>query len=101
LRVLLIANTLPPHDLSGVGEQVLQLATGLRERGHEVEVLGRGGEGARGPKFLFPLAIVRPALAAIARFRPDVVQLMSRTAACSPPGWVAAGGDRCSSPCCR
>jgi len=75
LRVLLIANTLPPHDLSGVGEQVLQLATGLRERGHEVEVLGRGGEGARGPKFLFLLAIVRPALAAIARFRPDVVQL--------------------------
>lgn len=75
MRVLLIANTLPPHDLSGVGEQVVQLAAGLRARGHEVEVLGRGGAGARGPKVLFPLAIVRPALAAIARFRPDVVQL--------------------------
>lgn len=75
MRVLLIANTLPPHDLSGVGEQVLQLASGLRARGHEVEVLGRGGEGARGPKILFPLAIVRPALRAIERFRPDVVQL--------------------------
>lgn len=75
MRVLLIANTLPPHDLSGVGEQVLQLAAGLRQRGHEVEVLGRGGEGARGPKVLFPLAIVRPALRAVARFRPDVVQV--------------------------
>ena len=75
MRVLLIANTLPPHDLSGVGEQVLQLAAGLRERGHEVEVLGRGGAGARGPKLLFPLAIVRPALSRIRMFRPDVVQL--------------------------
>ncbi|MEO8276003.1 MAG: glycosyltransferase family 4 protein [Thermoanaerobaculia bacterium] len=75
MRILLIANTLPPHDLSGVGEQVIQLAAGLRQRGHEVEVLGRGGEGASGPKILFPLAIVRPALRKIAAFRPDVVQL--------------------------
>lgn len=78
LRVLLVANTLPPHDLSGVGEQVLQLAAGLRARGHEVEVLGRGGhdsDAARGPKVLFPLTIVRPALRRIAAFRPDVVQL--------------------------
>ncbi len=75
MRVLLIANTLPPHDLSGVGEQVLQLAAGLRARGHEVEVLGRGGAGARGPKLLFPLTIVRPALRRIALFQPDVVQL--------------------------
>ncbi len=75
MRVLLIANTLPPHDLSGVGEQVLQLGAGLRARGHEVEVLGRGGDGARGPKVLFALAIVRPALRKIAAFRPDVVQL--------------------------
>ena len=28
----MIANTLPPADISGVGEQVLQLAAGLRER---------------------------------------------------------------------
>ena len=33
LRVLLVANTLPPRDVSGVGEQVLQLAAGLREAG--------------------------------------------------------------------
>lgn len=75
MRVLLIVNTLPPHDLSGVGEQVLQLAAGLGERGHEVEVLGRGGQGAAGPKLLFPLAILWPALRRIRAFRPDVVQL--------------------------
>jgi len=38
-------------------------------------VLGRGGEGARGPKILFPLTIVRPALRRIRAFRPHVVQL--------------------------
>jgi glycosyltransferase involved in cell wall biosynthesis len=79
MRILLVANTLPPADLSGVGEQVLQLASGLRGRGHEVEILGRssgnGGEGARGAKLAFPLRIVRPALAKVERFRPDVVQV--------------------------
>lgn len=75
MRVLLIANTLPPVDLSGVGEQVLQLATGLRERGHEVEILGRGGAGARGGKLTFPLRIVAPALRRIEAFAPDVVQV--------------------------
>jgi glycosyltransferase involved in cell wall biosynthesis len=75
MRILFIANTLPPHDVSGVGEQVLQLAAGLRARGHEVEVLGRGGAGARGPKVLFPVTILAPALRRIAGFRPDVVQL--------------------------
>jgi glycosyltransferase involved in cell wall biosynthesis len=48
LRVLLIANTLPPADVSGVGEQVLQLAAGLREEGCEVEVLGRAAGRRRG-----------------------------------------------------
>ena len=75
MRVLLIANTLPPDDLSGVGEQVLQLATGLRANGHEVEILGRGGAGAEGPKVQFPLRIVAPALARIEAFAPDVVQV--------------------------
>jgi glycosyltransferase involved in cell wall biosynthesis len=74
VRVLLVANTLPPHDLSGVGEQVVQLAAGLRELGHEVRILGRGAGGARGPKAAFPLAVV-PALArAVRAFDPDVVQ---------------------------
>ncbi len=78
LRVLLIANTLPPHDISGVGEQVLQLASGLELRGHEVRILGRGpngANGARGPKFLFPLTVVPACRRALAEFRPDVVQV--------------------------
>ena len=72
MRVLLIANTLPPRDVSGVGEQVLQLAAGLRELGDEVEVLGRG---PRGPKVLFPFTIVPAAWRALRRFRPHVVQV--------------------------
>jgi glycosyltransferase involved in cell wall biosynthesis len=75
LRVLLIANTLPPRDVSGVGEQVLQLAAGLRELGDEVEVLGRGPRGAAGPKVLFPLTIVPAAWRALRRFRPHVVEV--------------------------
>jgi len=75
VRVLLVANTLPPTDLSGVGEQVLQLAAGLRARGDEVEVLGRGPGGARGPKLLFPLAVLPPLAACLRRFRPEVVQV--------------------------
>lgn len=75
VRVLLIANTLPPHDVSGVGEQVVQLAAGLRDAGCEVRVLGRGPEGARGPKVLFPLTVVAAVRRALAAFRPDVVQV--------------------------
>ncbi|HEX2164819.1 MAG TPA: glycosyltransferase family 4 protein [Thermoanaerobaculia bacterium] len=75
LRVLLVANTLPPADVSGVGEQVLQLAAGLRAAGEEVTVLGRGSGGARGPKAFFPLTIVPAAFAALLRLRPHVVQV--------------------------
>src|SRR3954469_18831845 len=75
MRILFIANTLPPKDVSGVGEQVLQLAAGLRELGNEVEVLGRGPDGAAGPKVLFPLTIVPAAWRALRRFRPHVVQV--------------------------
>jgi glycosyltransferase involved in cell wall biosynthesis len=75
MRVLFIVNTLPPKDVSGVGEQVLQLAAGLRELGDEVEVLGRGPHGAAGPKVLFPLTIVPAAWRALRRFRPHVVQV--------------------------
>ena len=75
-RVLLVANTLPPRDVSGVGEQVLQLAAGLREAGCEVEVLGRGGlDGVAGPKVLFPLFAVPAVWRALRRFRPHVVQV--------------------------
>jgi glycosyltransferase involved in cell wall biosynthesis len=75
MRVLLIANTLPPQDVSGVGEQVLQLAAGLREKGDEVLVLGRGPGGAVGPKVLFPLLVVPAVWKALRRFRPHVVQV--------------------------
>lgn len=74
-RVLLVANTLPPRDVSGVGEQVLQLAAGLRETGCEVEVLGRGPGGVAGPKVLFPLFAVPAVWRAMRRFRPHVVQV--------------------------
>jgi glycosyltransferase involved in cell wall biosynthesis len=69
-KALLIANTLPPRDVSGVGEQVLQLAAGLRDLGWQVEVPGRWG-----PKILFPLTSVPLTLAALLRFRPQVVQV--------------------------
>lgn len=73
--MLLVANTLPPRDVSGVGEQVLQLAAGLRQEGAEVEVLGRGPGGVAGPKALFPLLAVPAVWRALRRFRPDVVQV--------------------------
>jgi len=75
MKILLVANTLPPADLSGVGEQVLQLSRALAERGHDVRILGRGSGGARGPKLFFPLTIVVPFLREILRFRPQVVQV--------------------------
>ncbi len=75
LRILLVANTLPPRDISGVGEQVLQLAAGLRERGHQVEILGRGPGGAGGPKVLFPLTVLVPLARRLRSIRPHVVQV--------------------------
>lgn len=75
VRVLLVANTLPPRDVSGVGEQVLQLAAGLRAAGCEVEVLGRGPGQVGGPKILFPLFAVPALRRALRRFRPHVVQV--------------------------
>src|SRR5215210_3490253 len=75
IRVLLVANTLPPRDVSGVGEQVLQLAAGLRQAGCEVEVLGRGPGQVGGPKVLFPLSAVPAVRRALRRFRPHVVQV--------------------------
>lgn len=75
MRILLIANTLPPIDISGVGEQVLQLAGGLERAGHTVRVLGRRARGPGAGKLLFPLTVAPRAWREIARFRPDVVQV--------------------------
>ncbi len=88
LRILLVANTLPPTDLSGVGEQVLQLASGLRDAGHEVIVLGRGGDGAWGPKLLFPFTVVVPCLRLLRRWQPHVVQIHESDGALV--GWLAS-----------
>ena len=74
-RVLLIVNTLPPLDLSGAGEQVVQLAAGLRSHGVQVDLLGRGAGGARGPKMLFPLAVVPPAIRRLRSGIYDAVQV--------------------------
>jgi glycosyltransferase involved in cell wall biosynthesis len=62
VRVLLLSNTYPPADISGVGVLVAELAGELRRRGHGAAVLTRrapagdpGVFGVRGPKVLFPL----------------------------------------------
>lgn len=75
MRILLIANTLPPTDISGVGEQVLQLAAGLESSGHEVEVLSRSRRGLGKIKLLFPLTVAFRLLRRLTRFRPHVVQV--------------------------
>lgn len=74
-RVLLVVNTLPPLDLSGAGEQVVQLASGLRTLGVEVDLLGRGSGGARGPKMLFPFTVIWPAIRRIRSGSYDAVQV--------------------------
>lgn len=75
LRILLVANTLPPRDVSGVGEQVLQLAAGLRRRGHRVEVVGRRPSGPGASKLLFPLLVVPAVAREVRRLRPHVLQV--------------------------
>ncbi len=74
LRVLLVANTLPPADVSGVGEQVLQLADGLRAQGCGVRVLGRSESGLGASKSLYPVTAVPRVLRAVREFRPHVIQ---------------------------
>jgi len=71
VRVLLVSNTYPPADLSGVGTLAKELAYRLGLGGHFVTVFTRRpprddqhGVPVRGPKLLFPLlAAVRFALA--------------------------------------
>lgn len=75
MKVLLVANVLPPKDLSGAGEQVLQLAWGLREAGCEVEVLGRDRCGRNVSKRAFPWRARSAVRRMIREWRPDVVQV--------------------------
>ncbi len=75
MRILLVANVLPPRDLSGAGEQVLQLAWGLRQAGCEVEVLGRDRCGPGVSRISFPFRARRAVARRVAEWRPDVVQV--------------------------
>ncbi len=75
MKVLLVANVLPPRDLSGAGEQVLQLAWGLREAGCEVEILGRDGCGQKVSKSAFPWRARSAVQRLVGDWRPDVVQV--------------------------
>jgi glycogen(starch) synthase len=62
LRILIVSNTYPPADISGVGALVYELAHQLGAKGHGVVVLTRrapAGDpyavGTEGPKLLYPL----------------------------------------------
>ena len=64
MRVLLVTNTYPPADVSGVGTLASELAHRLGLGGHFVTVLTRKppphdphGQAVRGPKLLFPLLV--------------------------------------------
>jgi len=75
MKVLLVANVLPPTDLSGAGEQVLQLAWGLREAGCEVKILGRDRCGSNVSKGAFPWRARSAVRRVVREWRPDVVQV--------------------------
>lgn len=62
MRILIVSNTYPPADISGVGALVYELAHQLGAQGHGVVVLTRkapAGDpyavGTEGPKLLYPL----------------------------------------------
>ena len=75
MKVLLVANVLPPKDLSGAGEQVLQLAWGLRQAGCEVDIVGRDRCGPNVSKPAFPWRARRAVRRVVREWRPDVVQV--------------------------
>ncbi len=77
LRVLLVVNTLPPHDISGVGEQIFQLNDALQKKGIQTLLLGRNknSKGLTSKKFLFPITVLPRVLKALSRFSPNVVQV--------------------------
>ena len=81
MRVLLLSNTYPPADISGVGVLVAELADELGRQGHDAAVLTRRpppGDprlaAVPGPKVLFPLMAALRYLG-LARRRFDVVHV--------------------------
>ena len=75
MKVLLVANVLPPKDLSGAGEQVLQLAWGLGQAGCEVDIMGRDRCGPNVSKSAFPWRARSAVRRVVQEWRPDVVQV--------------------------
>lgn len=66
MRVAIVTNTYPPHDISGVGTLCAELARQLPASGHEAVVLTRraapddpAARTTNGSKLLFPLAVAR------------------------------------------
>ena len=83
MRLLLLTNTYPPGDITGVGALVSELAGEATRQGHDVAVLTRsaaGGAaetvvGVQGPKILFPLLATLVFLRRFAATPPDVVHV--------------------------
>ena len=67
MKLLLVSNTYPPRDISGVGALVFELKREAQRRGHDVRVLTRADEriddpaviGVPGRKLLFPFHVSR------------------------------------------
>jgi glycosyltransferase involved in cell wall biosynthesis len=82
MRILIVTNTYPPADISGVGTLVFELAQQLDTTGHTVRVLvRRAAEGDRlavrvpGAKLLFPLRCAWRYVGLARHGRFDVVHL--------------------------
>ncbi len=82
MRILIVTNTYPPADISGVGTLVFELARQLDATGHAVRVLARRAadddplaERLPGIKVLFPLRAAARFLRLARRRRFDVVHL--------------------------
>ncbi|HVR28262.1 MAG TPA: glycosyltransferase family 4 protein [Thermoanaerobaculia bacterium] len=83
MKLLLVTNTYPPRDISGVGALVYELAREAERRGHDVRVLTRGADagndavvlGVGGPKGLFPLSAAATYLRTFAVQPPTIVHV--------------------------
>ena len=82
MRILIVTNTYPPADISGVGTLVFELARQLDSTGHAVRVLVRRAahddqlaERIPGAKLLFPLRAAARFAALARRQRFDIVHL--------------------------
>lgn len=82
MRILIVSNTYPPADISGVGALVYELAHQLGARGHAVSVLTRKAPpgdlyavGTEGPKLLYPLLAGFTFLRLLFRRRFDLVHV--------------------------